>query len=175
MVAEPRFPPSGGTDSEISLVAQLPELSDNEWNDLVDRLTLYAHCRFARLIWRGVPWHRGGSAPGAAQPSDIAADAIVSVINDERIWDREKYPDFFDFLKGVVDSRVSHLVRSVENRKLGRFFHKPAGDSDVDFEGDIAASDMLPDIAVAEQEVIERLRASVPHGNREGFSQPPVV
>ena len=94
----------------------LPDIPDQKWPEIVDRLTLHAACKLRKLAWRGVSWGRGGRPPGGIEPADIAADAILSVIAGERTWNQTKQPCFLTFLKGIVDSKVSHLVESCDNR-----------------------------------------------------------
>ena len=107
----------------------LPKLSKEQWDELVERLTLHAHCKLARLRWRGVPSSRGGAVPGGVEPADLAADAIVAVIQGIRNWNPDTDPDFLLFLKSVVDSMVSHLVECAENRLTRRFEGTDASDS----------------------------------------------
>ena len=53
---------------------------------------------------------------GTAWKSRIAP-AIGDVLDGTRAWDPEAHPDLLKFLRSVVDSKVSHLVREVENRQ----------------------------------------------------------
>ncbi|MBN9523312.1 hypothetical protein J0H58_33170 [bacterium] len=85
---------------------------------MLERLTWHAQQKYIRLVWQGVPAAAGGRAPGGIEPADLAAQAIVDVIEGRRRWNREAAPDFLDFLTGVVDSKLSHLSRSRENRPV---------------------------------------------------------
>jgi len=50
------------------------------------------------------------------------------VILGQRAWDRTAYPDFAKFMKSVIDSRISSLVRSVANRTTRRIGRPGASD-----------------------------------------------
>ncbi len=101
-------------------MGQIPDLSDDEWDALTERLTLYAQHKMSKLYWRGVPASRGGRAPGGIEPQDLAASAIVSVIDGTRHLDSTVHPDLRQFLEGVIDSMVNHLAGSAENRVTRR-------------------------------------------------------
>ncbi len=101
-------------------MVEVPNLSDAEWEELVGKLTLHAHSKLKKLYWRGVPYAKGGAVPGAAGAQDFAAEAIEAFLDGTRKWDKTKHPDFLQFLQSVVDSKISHLVESVENRKTRR-------------------------------------------------------
>ena len=103
------------------------ELSDGELTTLTKRLTIHAECRLIRLTWRGLSLSRGGTVPGGVEGKDLAAEAIVSVLDGTRAWDQAKHPDLLKFLKCVINSMVSNLVRLDENRK-GRRMVAPAGE-----------------------------------------------
>lgn len=56
--------------------------------------------------------------PDGHGPDSLASEAIVSVLNDDRQTCTARNRDeLLEFLKGVVDSKVNHLVESAENRK----------------------------------------------------------
>ncbi len=98
-------------------VSQIPDLSEKEWEDLHKRLTLHAANTVFHLWWRGIRNSKGASVPGGLDPADIASEAIMDFIAGKRTWNSADQPDLLKFLKGVVDSKVSHLVESAENRK----------------------------------------------------------
>ena len=98
-------------------MADFEDVADEEWRVITKRLTIYASCRLARLHWRGLRVKAGQSVVKGNEACDLAADAILSVIDGTRTWNRVAYPDLYEFLKGAVDSKVSALVESAENRK----------------------------------------------------------
>lgn len=105
------------SNTEAKLVNH-PDLTEEQWAEALERLTLHARRRYDRLVWRGVPAARGGTAPGGVEPADLAAETIIDVIEGRRVWNAEIEPDFQRFLAGVVDSKLSHLSRSLENRSV---------------------------------------------------------
>jgi DNA-directed RNA polymerase specialized sigma24 family protein len=98
-------------------LANIPDLSDDRWEETLERLAYHASCKHSRLRWRGVA---SGPAPGGIQPGDLAARAIELFLLEKRVWDQAAQPDLEKFLRGVVDSLISSLVRSLENRKSRR-------------------------------------------------------
>jgi DNA-directed RNA polymerase specialized sigma24 family protein len=139
-------------------LANLPLLSEAQWDELLERLTLHAHRKYLRLIWRGVPGTQGGRAPGGLEPADFAAQAILDVIEGRRTWNGEEGPAFLTFLMGVVDSKLSHLCRSVENR-VARV-SDPAAHDGPELQG-LACSESPPEQTSAEMEELARLQAAI--------------
>jgi len=107
----------------------VPKLTEDEWEELTERLTLYAYGKLARLYWRGLPLRAGGSVPGGVVAEDLAAEAITDTIQGTRVWNPQDDSDFPAFLRSVVDSKVSHLAKSLENRLSRR---SPAAQTDDD-------------------------------------------
>jgi DNA-directed RNA polymerase specialized sigma24 family protein len=93
---------------------QVEELLRINWKDTGIRLAGYAAFRARNLRWRT------GNADSLAKglmPEDIAAQAILGVISGEREWDPERGP-LLPYLKRIVDSLLSHLAESSDNRRL---------------------------------------------------------
>lgn len=93
---------------------QIYELLEKQnWERISLALTRYALWKINRLSWR-----RGKlRLPGGHTPESIAQQAIAKLFDpDGRNWDPEKHPDPLEYLKGVVDSDVSHLVESVDHK-----------------------------------------------------------
>jgi DNA-directed RNA polymerase specialized sigma24 family protein len=106
-------------------LAAIQDLSDDDLLKLLKRLTLHADRKLARLRWRGV---QGGPPPGGVRAEDIASDAITAVIAGTRGWDQTSQPDLLKYLRSVVDSMISKLVNSLDNRRTRRL--GPPGGSD---------------------------------------------
>lgn len=141
-------------------MANIPQLSDDQWTELVERLTLHASCKLLRLYWRGILGSRGGAVPGGVEPADLAAAAIVDVLDGTRAWDPEAHPDLLKFLRGVVDSKVSHLVNEVENRKSRRLAPPDAGEEGSSAHG-VAGREPDPTVLVQDRQAAERFRSLV--------------
>jgi DNA-directed RNA polymerase specialized sigma24 family protein len=92
-------------------------LREADWEDLGIRLVAYATWKAGNLRWRtGHSWELAGGRT----PEDIVSDAIVKVVEGTRRWDPERGP-LLAFLQGVVDSLMSHLVESADNRMQQRW------------------------------------------------------
>lgn len=132
-------------------MSQPPNLTDKEWEELYRRLTLYAAWKVARLAWRG----GNGSTPGAKDAADFAAEAIAHTLEGRRSWNREKTHDFFEHLKGVVDSRVSALANSTENKRSTQLEHDGINEPLIPHRA------RGPQAEVADREDSERFRSAV--------------
>jgi DNA-directed RNA polymerase specialized sigma24 family protein len=88
------------------------ELQRIDWADVGIRLTAYAIWKARNLSWRT---GRSDVLAGGKLPEDIAADAILKVLEGERTWDPGRGP-LQPYLEGVVDSLMSHLAASSDNR-----------------------------------------------------------
>lgn len=141
-------------------MATLPNWTNEQWQEVVERLTLYAYGKLARLYWRGMPLTAGGAVPGGVTADDLAADAITDAIAGTRAWDQQSNPDFYRFLRSVVDSKVSHLAECLENQ-LTRRLRLPA-DAD-DSSPAYQVADKAPDSATicADKESLENFRAAI--------------
>jgi hypothetical protein len=109
-------------------VANVPNWTDERWNEAVERLTLHVYRKCVRLHWRGMPFAKGGSVPGGVTPQDVAAEAIEDAIAGKRVWNPEVEPDFYSYLRSVVDSKVSHLAECLENQMTRRVLVPADGD-----------------------------------------------
>lgn len=137
-------------------MAAYPELTDDEWTALVERLTQHASCLILRHSWRGLRIDQGGSVPGGVDPVDLASTAITDVIQGKRVWNRETDPNFLDYLRSVVDSKVSHLVNGLENRKNRRMTRGAA-----ESECDAPSREPEPVTAHIDRESLDRLHAAI--------------
>lgn len=134
--------------------------SDAEWIDLLNRLTLYADNKLIPLYWRGVPAWKGGRPPKGIEATDLAAEAIEFFLSGQRNWNREKCPDFEQYLRGTVSSRISHLVNSLENKKT-RPAPQPMSSDDeptTSFEDTVPGTDPGPADVAARDELRDRAR-----------------
>jgi len=84
---------------------RLKEISDEEWQKISLRLFRYAKYK-CRLL------------PGHMEPADMSCEAIKLALTGERQWNTTAYPDVFDFLKGIIDSRWQNLWRKGEHENL---------------------------------------------------------
>jgi hypothetical protein len=120
------------------------ELQRVDWADIGVRLTAYATWKARNLRWRT---GRTDLLAGGKTPEDIAADAILKVLGGDRVWDPDHGP-LLPYLEGVVDSLISHLAESADNRIQERWS-----------EAHDAADD--EPAAVDPEQRIDRLRAAL--------------
>lgn len=140
---------------------EIPEFTDDQWTEMVERLALYADTKLQKLCWRGVPFKKGGAPPGGVCAADIASEAITDWLDGKRNWDRAKNPELFQFLKATVDSKINHLAESLENRKSRRV-DKPYGNPGPAHH--MPSGEPEPGTVVADQEQLHRFRAAMIDG-----------
>lgn len=90
-------------------------LEQHPWDQTVKQLLYYTLGRIRGRTWRGM---RDGAMPGGREVEDIVSQAIEDVLSGQRAWDPTQHPDLFVHLQGIVDSRLSHLGASAENRRM---------------------------------------------------------
>lgn len=110
-------------------LGQLPDLTEHDWLDLLKRLTLYADAKARKLRWRGLAGGTNQSMPSGHGPDSIASEAIVSVLNGERKCGARDRDSLLKVLMGVVDSKISHLAGSADNRTMRAAANGHATDS----------------------------------------------
>ncbi len=146
------------TRGEDPKLSEIPELSDDEWAELVERLSLYADSKLRKLYWRGLRIAQGGTVPGGVRPEDLAAEAITSFLEGTRHWNQEKQPEFLRFLMSIIDSKVSTLVEGLENRVTRRIDTTDRRRNPLLKQ---VSSAKRPDTIVAEEEVRNRTRTAI--------------
>ena len=93
------------------------QLGQVDWADVGIRLTAYATWKARNLRWRtGLR----DALAGGRTPEDLAAEAILKVLAGERGWDPQRGA-LLPYLEGVVDSLISHLAESADNRVQERW------------------------------------------------------
>lgn len=93
-------------------------LEQANWIKIGLRLTKYATSKTKHLGWRTKNYD---SLAQGKTPEDLAYKAIEKVFSGDRQWNPDKNPDLLDYLESVVDSLVSHLVESQNNKRLQYF------------------------------------------------------
>jgi DNA-directed RNA polymerase specialized sigma24 family protein len=106
-------------------------LEAHDWGETTGQLVVYTLRKARRLYWQGI---RDGDMPEGKEAYDVVQDAIYQLISGERRWDPDIQPDLFAHLQGIIDSKLSALVRSRANRRLRS-------------EAALAAADRLPEDA----------------------------
>jgi DNA-directed RNA polymerase specialized sigma24 family protein len=99
----------------------VPDLTDDQWAELLERLTHRALKKYRRQGWRrGDNRRNEWGAPDGTSPEDVALEAISLVIDGQRKYDPLKQPDFTEFMRSVVDSLVYHMGNKARRRKTAR-------------------------------------------------------
>lgn len=87
-------------------------ISDDDWHEIVLELE-----RHALSVSRDLRWRTPNPVelPGGETVDSIVSKAIEKLFSGQRQWDPEREPDIRKYLKGVIDSLLSHLAESQEN------------------------------------------------------------
>tara|TARA_R110002049_G_scaffold300016_1_gene490561 strand:- start:2059 stop:2676 length:618 start_codon:yes stop_codon:yes gene_type:complete len=135
-------------------------LSEDEQKTLLKRLIHHALQKMRRLTWRGAYVKKGGAVPGAYEPEDFAHDAIRKMLDGTRPWNREKSPTLLAALKSTIDSEISHMVESLDNRKGRRLSVKSEKDETVQAY-DVPGTEPNPLVIVTDRDWQERCHNAV--------------
>lgn len=134
----------------------VPKLRDDEWDELLERLTHYALGKFRKCGWRrGDPSKVDWAGPGGTGPDDVALEALTSIIEGKRKYDPEKHGEFTNFLRSVVDSLVSHLAEKAKKHRTGRMPVAQSADTGELVEIALPGGDPDPAEVCATRDVIE--------------------
>ncbi|MFQ6758107.1 MAG: hypothetical protein D9V46_03715 [Deltaproteobacteria bacterium] len=99
------------SDEVLNLMASHP------WDESIPRLTRYAFGKMRKLFWQGI---LGGPAPSGIEAKDIVLISIEKIMNGDRTWDPRSQENLYKHLTSVIDSEISHLINSWENRHFFR-------------------------------------------------------
>ncbi len=127
------------------------DLSHEDQERLLKRLTHHALCKMRRLTWRGAYVMRGGSVPGGYEPYDFALDAISKAMDGSRLWNRTNYETLESFLRSIIDSDINHLVEAVDNTK-GRRLVRKAGNGETFAPYEIPGVESNPHVVMVDEE-----------------------
>lgn len=83
-------------------------LEEADWDIITLKVTKHTVYKLKRINWKEQ------RLPLGLMPEDIVQEAIGSLFEGNRNWNRIKYPDLIEYLKSVIDSIVSHLYKSKE-------------------------------------------------------------
>ena len=84
-------------------VTAIENVTEDEWAKYHKRLTLHAGRFFIAYGWQA---NGNWAGPGGVTPGDIAADAILRVLDGTRRYDPSKGLELITFLRNVVKSLV---------------------------------------------------------------------
>ena len=99
------------------------KLQEADWKAIGKKLAAYATWKAQNFAWRS--GNHKDLACGL-QGMDIAQAAIEKVLTGERAWNPDR-GDLLPYLKGVVDSLISHLADSLDNCLQSRIVEADEG------------------------------------------------
>ena len=88
-------------------------MSDADWRSLTVQLGRYTLHKSRRFYWRT---GRSGQLPSGEMTESIVSKALVLWMSGRRRWNAGEYEDLDGFLKGVIDSLLSHSANGHDNR-----------------------------------------------------------
>jgi hypothetical protein len=144
------------------------ELTQDQQRQLLDRLTIYAERKYRRLGWFKNGQYRSPSGQG---PDDVAAEAIVRLIEGRRNYDDQKYPDLLEYLKkSVTKSIVSHIIDSPDFEKRKPIPHVLTEDGEIE-EIEIESEGDDTTLVYMQKDLVEKINAIL----QEKFAQDNIV
>lgn len=90
-------------------------MSDRDWERLILELGRYAVFKSRRFYWRT---GQSGELPAGEMAESIVSKAILLWLTGRRRWNTAEYADLASFLKGAIDSLLSHTAHGSDNRKV---------------------------------------------------------
>lgn len=149
-------------------ILNFSELTEDQQRQLLDRLTIYAERKYRRLGWFKNGHYRSPSGQG---PDDVAAEAIVRLIEGRRNYDEQKYPDLLEYLKkSVTKSIVSHIIDSPDFEKRKPTPHIVTDDGEIK-EIEIEDKSDDPSLAYIRKDLVEKINAIL----QKRFAQDSIV
>lgn len=94
-------------------VTEIATVTEDQWAEYHKRLTLHAGGLFIAYGWRV---NRNWAGPGGVTPGDIAANAILKVLDGTRRYDPSTGLKLMTFLRNVVRSLVNHLAEAADTQ-----------------------------------------------------------
>ena len=98
----------------------IEEIHKQNWSDLMSRLLKYAAMKAYRNNWVGEV---------DLNPEDLVNEAVARVFgvgSDDtfRNWNKERYPDFYEFMLSVIDSLANHQVEHADKFSRESFYNE---------------------------------------------------
>jgi hypothetical protein len=90
-------------------------MSDDDWQSLTLQLGRYAVQKSRRFYWRT---GSSGELPDGERTESLVSKAVVLWLSGRRRWNPSQYEDLQAFLKGVIDSLLSHSANGHDNRTI---------------------------------------------------------
>jgi hypothetical protein len=139
-----------GEENEVRRIVE--GLSDLEWKSLTLQLGRYALFKSRRFYWRT---GNSGELPYGEMTESIVSKAFCLWLSGRRRWNRAEYADLESFLKGVIDSLLSHSANSFDNQRL-ESAERPQHVSKATPESDLLEKERLNEADHTLAEIIRR-------------------
>ncbi|MBW8016143.1 MAG: hypothetical protein FVQ82_08150 [Planctomycetes bacterium] len=146
---------------------EFSKLTQDQQRKLLDRLTIHAERKYKRLGWYNDNRYRIPSGQG---PDDVAAEAIIRLVEGKRNFNEDKYPDLLTFLRSVVDSIVSHIIESTEFVKQKSMPHVLTEDGEIE-EIELVSEIDDPSTIYIKKDLVEKINIIL----QEKFAQDEIV
>ena len=142
-------------------MTEIPELTNDEWAEYLERLTHYADNKFLAYGWMGNSKKNERIGPRAISPQDLAAEAILSVIQKKRRYNTETYHDFMTFLQSIVDSTINNLSNLVEHKIKKPLLQETYEQTGKPTSVGLSGNEPEPSRICISKELVEKLKASM--------------
>lgn len=129
----------------------LDSITEEEWIGHYNELVVYAEWKCRRLHWRNGTL---ANLPGAHSPDTLVREAVARMYAGDRVWNHQRYPEPHPvaFLKSVIDSEISGLVRGDEHKRsvyLADQQRRRTTENDT-YDLEVRGSEDVPDLARSE-------------------------
>lgn len=99
--------------------ANIDEIRNQNWLEVLPRVLKYAVARSKKYYWLG---------NSSVNPEDLVNEAVARALGvgkDDayRNWNKDKYPDFVNFLISIIDSMTNHEAEHACKFKGESFFY----------------------------------------------------
>ncbi len=142
-------------------MTEIPELTNDEWAEYLERLTLYAAKRFTYYGWIGNRKKNERIGPKAMSPQDLAANTIINIIEGKRLYNPEAYPNFMAFLCSAIDSQINNLSTLVEHKRKKSLLQEKYENNENTIPTEIQGNEPDPSRSCMNKELVEMLKMSL--------------
>jgi len=137
-------------------VTDIASVTEDQWAEYNRRLTLHAGGFFIAYGWRT---NSNWAGPGGVTPGDIAAEAILKVLDGTRRYDPAACPDLLTFLRNVVRSQVSHLAGAADTQRVRPMPQIRLNDADDPVDMEPEGDEPSPLENCIKKEIVDKLKA----------------
>lgn len=137
-------------------MTDISQITAEELKQYLKRLTLYSQNKFFKLGWASKGSYRSG--PQGMGPQDVVSEAIRKVLEGKRKYNKQAYPVFMNFLRSVVDSIISNMLKLVEHKKVQPLPNR-TNDSDQTIVLELEDQKLSPIHNLINKEIVEKVES----------------